>query len=797
MDSVLNDIRYAFRRLRMMPGLTVAIVATLTIGIGGVAATFSVVDAAVLKPLPFLDPASLVRLREVTPEGNPFSISEPDYLDLARRMRSVSALAAIKPLQLTLSGAGDPTRLDAAAVSSTLFPVLGIQPASGRVFVAEDEANGRRAPIALISDSLWRRRFGGDPAAVGSRVRLDSQPVTIVGILPAEAVFPAADVWIPLAASPTNDRTDKWLDVIGRLSAGVTLAQARGDGAMVIGGLATEHPELRGWTMRVEPIEDWLVGPGLRRMMWVLLGAVLALLALACANIAGLLMTRTPARRFEMGVRGALGAGRGRLVRQLVTENVLLAVIGGAIGLLASAWMITALSTLLADLLPLGRVARIDGRVIAVTALVICAATVLFGILPALQAAPEDVEAALRASRRGTTRQNRRWSSALVTIQVALAMVLLAGSSLLVGSFMRLSRVDPGFETTGVLTVPLTLPEQRYPERARTTFFDTVIADLTSLQGVDSVAATATNPFRQWGYANGVTPEERAANASPSGLMQAGWRSVTPGFFETMKVPVMAGRPFTAADRDGGVPVAIVSRGLASRLWPAADAVGHRVYWGGVDGQPRTIVGVVGDVRDVSLDAPVTPMLYVPYAQVPLEGMTLVIRTSGPVAGLTDAIKADIRRLDPMLPVDEIRLLEANRQHAVSGPRFRTVLLAVFGTLALVLAAVGLYGVIAFTVAQQTREIAIRIALGARPGQVSAMFFRTGVLLVAAGTAVGLFVSWIAAGVLQALLFETSARDPWAFMLASAVLIAVTLSASYLPAHRAARLEPMAALARE
>jgi putative ABC transport system permease protein len=560
--------------------------------------------------------------------------------------------------------------------------------------------------------------------------------------------------------------------------------------------MAAEHAELRGWSVRVESMEDWLVGPGLRRMVWVLFGAVVVLLSLACVNIAGLLMTRMPARRFEMGVRGALGAGQARLLRQLLTESVVLSVIGGALGLLAAAWMITALGALLADVLPLGRVARIDGRVLGLTALLVCAATLFFGMLPALQAARSDVQSALRSSGRGTTPQNRRWSSALVATQVALAMVLLAGSFLLIGSFVRLSRVDTGFATQGVLTVPLSLPGDRYPETARAVFFDTLLTNLSGLPGVEGAAATATNPFRQWGYANDVTPEERAADAPASGLLQAGWRSVTPAFFQTMQIPVLAGRPFTSADRDGGLPVAIISRGLAERLWPGQPAVGHRLFWGGVDGTPRTIVGVVGDVRDVRLDAEAPPTMYLPYAQVPLEGMTVVVRT-GADAGIADAIKREVRRLDPALPVDDVRPLEANRQYAVSAPRFRTVLLASFGIVALALSAIGLYGVVAFAVAQRTREIAIRIALGAQPSQVTGLFLRSGMLLVLLGAVAGLFLAWAGAGVLQALLYHTDARDPAAFAVAAALLASVTLVAGYLPARRAARLDPMTALAAE
>ena len=585
--------------------------------------------------------------------------------------------------------------------------------------------------------------------------------------------------------------------MIGRLAPGASVRAAGDEAASVTSALALEYPELQRWSARVEPLQDWILGPGLRRMAWVLLGAVATLLALACANIAGLLMARASTRRTEMGVRAALGAARSRLVRQLVTENLILGAIGGAAGLLTASWILAAVSALLQDVLPPGRVARLDARAMVATAGFMLASTVAFGLFPALHAARVNVEGALRAGSRGATPGNRRWSGLLVAVQVMLAMVLLVGSFLLADSFARLSRVNVGFDAGGVLTVPLSLPDQRYPEASRPAFFESAVARLQSVPGVESAAATATNPFRQWGFANDVTPEERAATAPPSGLVQAGWRSVTPGFFETLHVPMVRGRGFTAADRDGAPRVAIVSQSLAALLWPGQDAVGRRFYWGGVTGRTRTVVGIVGDIRDVRLDAPITPMLYLPYGQLPLGDMTLLVRTRATAVGVGEAIRRELHAMDSMLPVPEIRPLTANRSTAMSAPRFRTMMLAVFGLVALLLASVGLYGVVAFTVSQRTREIAIRVALGARPSQMTQLFFRRGAALAAIGSAIGLFVAWAAAGVLEALLFQTPSRDPRIFGLAAVVLAAVTLLASYLPARKAARLDPVRGLTRD
>ena len=796
MESLLQDVRYAIRRLRIGPGFTLAVVVTLAVGIGAAAATFSVVDAAVLRPLPFPEPDRIVRLRDIAPQGDPFSVSGPDYLDYAARLRTLSSVAAMRPVQLTLTGAGPAARIEAVAVTSTIFPILGIRAEHGRLFSADAERAGQPPSTLVISHSFWRQRFGGDPAAVGRTVNLDGRPATIAAVLPATATFPAAEIWVPLGLSAAADRTDRWLDVIGRLAPGATIEAARAEAATVASALAREQAERQGWTVRIEPVEDWLVGAGLRRMVWVLLAAVGALLALACANIAGLLMTRATGRRSEMGVRAALGAERKRLVQQLITENLLMGAIGGALGLLAASWMLTALSALLTDLLPLGRIAQIDARAIVATIAIMLVTTVGFGLAPALHGARADLQTALRLDARRSSPAGRRWSGVLVSVQVALAMVLLVGSFLLMGSFARLSNVETGFDAGNVLTAPVSLPEGRYPEDARAAFFDAALGRLSNLPGVESAAATATDPFRQWGYVNDVTPEDRAADAPASGLLQAGWRSVTPGFFKTLRIPLLQGRVFEASDRDGAPRVVVISQSLAARLWPAGNAIGQRLYWGGVGGRTRTVVGVVGDIRDVKLDAPVTPMLYLSYAQLPLDGMTLLVRTRPGVAGVAETIRTEIGAIDPALPI-EVRSLDANRLAAISAPRFRTVMIAAFGLVALLLAAIGLYGVVAFTVAQRAREIAIRVALGARPAQVIQLFFRRGLVLAAAGGAAGLFLAWASTGALQTLLFATDARDPRLFALAASLLTAVTLTASYLPARRAAELDPLVGLTRD
>jgi predicted permease len=796
-DSIVQDVRYAVRRLASAPAFTLVVVATLALGIGATAATFSIVDAAVLRPLPFPDADTLVRLRGVTPQGEPFSLSEPEYLDYARSMRSLSGIGAMKPITRTLTGVGDPIRLDGTAVSSTVFGVLGIRPALGRLFTEADDEPGIPGYPVVISHRLWQRRFGGDPGAIGRVIRLDDQSHAIVGVLDQSAAFPSGDLLVPLGASPAADRTDKWLDVVGRLAPGRSIEHARAEASALAANLARVHPESQGWGTQLVPLSDWLIGPGLRRMVWVLLGAVALLMALSCTNIASLLVTRAAGRRGEMAVRAAMGAERPRLVRQLMTESVVLAAFGGMLGVLVAHWTLAGLSTLLANLLPLDRVAHVDGRALAFSVAVAAASAIGFGLTPSLHATGVDLQTALKPAGRGSTPGGRRWADVLVSVQVALAMLLLVASLLLTSSFARLSRVDVGFDTQHVLTVPLDLPERTYPEPRRQAFFDQALTRVSSLPGVESTAATATDPFRQFGFANDVTPEDRAAEAPPSGFTQAGWRSVTPGFFRTLGVPLLSGRDFTSDDRDGAPRVAIVSRSLATRLWTDGNAVGRKIYWGGVGGRPRTIVGVVGDIRDVTIDADPIPTLYLSYEQLPLNAMTLIVRTRGEVSGTAAGIRRELRALDPALPVADVRPLEANRMAAISAPRLRMVLLGLFGTAALVLASIGLYGVVSFTVAERTREIAIRVAIGARPSQVAAIFLKRGVRLTLIGGAVGLISAWQLSGVLRSLLFRTDAHDPALFVLAAVALSAVALAASYLPARRAARLDPLAALSRE
>jgi predicted permease len=602
------------------------------------------------------------------------------------------------------------------------------------------------------------------------------------------------DVWLPLGANPAAERDDHALDLIGRVKPGVTLAQAEADLSRIAKELAAEHPRSNGgWGVRLASFSDWLHGASYRRTVLVLFGAVACLLLLACANVANLLVAQSIGREAEIGVRAVLGADRGRIVRQLFTESAVLALIGGAGGALLAWWGVSALRVLVPPGGPRLDELTLNTRVLAFALGIAAITAVLFGLVPALRAARVHLPGILSAgARAGGSVRGKRLRDALVVAQVGLAVVLLVGAGLMLTSFRRLADVDTGFAAEHVLTVPLQLPAH-FGER-QPAFVQELVARASALPGVQSAAVTITNPYRQWGYANDVTPAERAAIAPSSGLMVAGWRSVTPDFFRTLGVPLVRGRVFDDGDREGAEDVVVISASLARQLWPGEDAVGKGLYWGGTDGTPKRVVGVVGDVRDRALDAAPQPMLYLPYAQVYLSTATLLLRTDGSPANLGGAVRAIVWSIDPNLPVPEVTPLAQNREALAAGPRFRALLLVCFATIALLLAALGVYSVMAHAVAQRTREIGLRMALGARPAVVAREVLRRGLGLTAIGIALGLSASVAAGRVAASLLYETSPSDV-PTLAGVAVLVAVTaLAATWLPSRRATRVDPADAL---
>jgi predicted permease len=795
---MFDDLRHASRTLRRRPLLATVITLTLAVGIGGAAAVFSVVDAVVLRPLPFVDAERLLRVWEINPAGDRHSVSDAAFVTLAAQSTTMQPAAAYldEPAAAVLAGGGEPQQVRRAVVSARFAEVLGVAASVGRTFTADEDRPGAPARSVLLSDGLWRSRFNGASEVIGRAVSIDGEPFTVTGVMPPGFDFPGgADVWVPLGADPARD--GKSLAVIARLAAGATLQQATVDLTELTRRWAAANPEANaGWRAEAVPFRDWMISPRFRDATWMLLAAVTVLLLLACANVANLLVALAVSRQGEMRVRLALGGGRARIVRQLLTESALLATAGTVTGVLLAVWSIDAIRGLGAEMLPRLEQVRLDVRVLMFAGAAGALSCFVFGLVPALFASRINLRAAADEGVRYTARSTRV-RHGLVVAEVALAMLLMIGAGLLGNSFVRLLNVDPGFEVNAALAMPIEHRSLRYPESRVADFYRDLIDRLRSMPGVTAAGATTTNPLRQFGFSNSVTPEERAAEAPPSGLLQAGWRSVTPGLFDAMGIPILAGRPFTDGDRDGAQSVAIASATLAQRLWPGESPVGKRIFWGGTTGRTRTIVGVAADVRDLQLDAQPRPLLYVPHAQVDVPLLTVVIRTAAPAEQMAPAIREALRAVDGGLPAPPIYPLTESRDRATMTPRFSVSLLAAFATIALVLAVTGVYAMLAFIVSERRREMAVRVALGASASHVARLVLHSGLRLSAIGAALGIATAAGGTRLLRSLLYGVEPTDPLTFAAAAASLAAAAAVASYLPARQAARLDAAAVLKRD
>jgi putative ABC transport system permease protein len=790
-SELRQDLGYALRQMWKAPVFTLIAVLTLALGIGATTAIFSVVDAVVLRPLPFPEPDRLMRLWEKNPQTDQFSVSDPNFLDWRQANRSFVDMAAIRFTTPSLVGDGEPVRLTAAAVTASLFPVLGAKPALGRTFLPEEDRPGGATQVAVLSHRLWQSRFGADPGIVGRSLRLEGRSYTVIGVMPAGFAFPAwAELWIPLAPDAAASRTDKWLDVVARLKPGVTVEQASADLDAVARRLVERYPDSnRDWGVRIVPFQEWMVGPQVTQTMLVLFSAVGLLLLMACVNVSNLLLARATIRGREMGLRSALGAGRARLIRQLLTESVLLAACGALAGLGVAHGAMRLLRAFGPADVPRLNEVSLDGRVLAFTLGTALVTGLLFGLAPALQASRTDLYALLQQGGRAALAAGRRLRDALVVGELAMAMMLLIGAGLMIGSFLRLQRADTGFDPEGVLTVQLELPEQEYPQERRHLFFSAALARISGLPGVRAAGATNTAPFGSFQPTIEFVVEGREARG-PEDFQSADWRSVTPGFFRALGIPLLRGRLLTEADRVGAQEVVVISQTMADRLWPGEDPVGRRIRWGGEDGGALTVVGVVGDVRDLDIAEDSRQILFLPYQQIPWPQMTLLIKTAGPQAGLAAAIRREIRTLDGSLPIPEVRPLRQSISDAVAAPRFRMLLFGIFAAVALVLATVGVYGVMMFTVAQRTREIGVRLALGARPWSVVRMVLRRGLLLTLLGVGLGWAGAFGLTRFLASLLYGTAPTDAATFAAVALLLAGVATAAGYLPARRAAAIDP-------
>ncbi|MFL5292286.1 MAG: ABC transporter permease [Myxococcales bacterium] len=803
---IATDLRHAARLLARSPGTTAVAALALAAGIGATAAIGSVVRATLLDPMDIQEPSRLLVLWETNPARGQLEVelSYPDYESWRDRARGFSGVAGMMSTNFDATLAGEePMRIEAIAVSGNFFSVLGAKAALGRTLGPDDDRP--HAPTAgVISHSLWQRRFGRDPSVLGRAVTIDGQPLTIVGVMPPEFGFPrGAQLWAPLDNDPQawmKDRAFRVLTAVGRLSPGVTEQVAIEDLQSLAAQLAAEYPkENAGYGAHAVSFEQYVFGKA-RASLWILWGAVALLLLIACANVANVMLARGAARRREMGIRLALGSSRGQLVGQLLTESVLLAVLGGTLGI-AVAWAsVHAVTALAPQDVPRIADARLDGGTLVLASALSIASALLFGLIPALQASGVSLHESLQEGghRAAGGPRAKRLRGALVIAEVALAVALVAAAGVLVRSFRKMSNVDPGYRTDNVLSVRLSLPD-RYPDRPRrVAFYDELLRRVRALPGVESAAAVLMRPLSGtvgWDYPFVIENQDPAdATKNPYSNFEA----VSPDYFRTLGMKLLGGRDFDLRDGATAEKVVIVGESVARRYWPGQDAVGKRLRFGkpGQDSPWRTVIGVVKDARYREWEG-VRPDIYAPLSQEAEFRTDLVIRTSVPPLSLGPAVRRELLALDKDLAVAEMTTLADVVDSALARPRANAVLLSAFGALALLLAALGIYGVMAVSVEQRTQELGIRLALGAQRSRVLRDVIAEALKLSVVGLVIGLLVTSAGARVLQSQLFEMEAIDPAALTVACLALLAAALGAAWIPALRATRVDPATALRAE
>jgi putative ABC transport system permease protein len=800
---MINDLRYAFRQLMKSPGFAAVTILTLALGIGACTAIFSVVNAVLLRPLDYPDPARLVIIRETQlPDFPEFSVSPPNYLDWEKQTKSFENLAAYSGARVNLTGEGEPQQLIGIKATAHYFDVYGIKPALGRTFLPEEDAPGKNH-VVVLSYPFWQRVFGGAADVVGRAVQLSGEPYTVVGVAPRGfGLASKVDAWMPMAFEPKETANDNrgahYLNVAGRLRPGVTVAQAEAELRVLAAQLATQYPDSnKGWGIFMMPLQDYSVRD-VRTVLYTLLGAVGCVLLIACANIANLLLARATARHREISIRAALGASRARLVRQLLTESVLLALCGGLAGILLARWGLDALLALAPANLPRVTDIHLDAGVLVFSLALSVITGLVFGIAPAWLAARADVNEALKQGSRGSTEggARRRLRSALVVIEVTFALMLLGGAGLLARSFMQLAHVDPGFTPENATVLRLSLPQKKYalPEQ-QTAFADALLERMKTLPGVQAAGLTHSMPLVS-DYVLGFNIEGRPAIA-PSDLPNTNYYAVTPEYFRAMGIRLVRGRVFTARDDAKAPRVAIINETMARQHFPNEDPIGKRINITNGPDTWREIIGIVGDIKQYGVDKATSNQSYEPFAQVPFSSLNVVIRTSGPPAALLGAIRPTVYAVDKDQPIGTIRPLEEIMADSIARQRFAMTLLTVFSLVALVIAAVGIYGVMAYSVVQRTGEFGIRMALGAQQRDVLRLVLAQGGKLVGLGLLIGLAATLAASRAMGSMLFNTSAQDPLTLGAITLLLGAVALVACLLPANRATKVNPIEALRAE
>ncbi len=810
MSGFLEDLRYALRQLRKSPGFTAVAVTTLALGIGANTAIFSIVNAVLLQAFSYPDPNQLVLIFNA-PLNQPDALSAISYRDftLCREQNGVfSEMAGNSFHDLTLTGAGEPSIVNTADVTPQIFPLLRAKPLAGRTLLAEDGKEGA-APVAVVSENLWHSRFSSDPALIGRSITLDMRSFTVVGILPAGFRYPDGaprqDVWIPVAQDPLfgprlSQPGSRVLAGIGRLKPGVSLAQAQAEMNTLGTRLAREFPaEDSGLTFRIEPYRQFVVG-NVKSPLLILLGAVGLVLLIACANIANLLLSRATFRAREMAVRIALGAGRTRIVRQLLTESALLGLLGGAAGVLLAEWGVWGLRPFLTSEILINSV-QVGGSVLLFALGLSLAAALAFGLAPAILATPSNLQANIKeGGERTGQRGGQQVRSVLAIAEVSLAMVLLVAGGLLIRSFGLVTSVNPGFDPNNVIEAEVSLPQFQYATPLQwTAFSNELLAHLQAQPGLQDSALAAPLPMDRQGEATFTLSIVGNPPLPPGKFPTADYATVSPDYFRVMRIPLLRGRFFSDQDSPSTPNVAIISETLARRYFPNEDPLGRQMRFGfPPNGNvPREIVGIVGDVRDVALSRKPGPAMYVPFAQAPLYGGEVVVRSSLSASSVAAGIRQAVRSIDKNLPVTDIESLNDALGRSISQERLRTFLLGSFSAIALVLAAVGIFGVISYSASQRTHEIGIRIALGAGRRDVLRLILGQGTKLTLSGLGIGLVAAFLLTRLMASLLYSVSATDPVTFASVAVILLSAALTACYIPARRAMRVDPVVALRHE
>jgi putative ABC transport system permease protein len=804
MESILQDIRQSFRTMREKLGFTLVVVLSLALGIGATTAIFSIVNNLLLRPLPFEDGERVVRVRDVLykagDEPRLVGMTASNFIALRNQTQSFADVGAQDYGSFNLVTTGQAERIEGAYITANVLPLLGIEPVLGRGFTPEEDRSGARARVVLLGNDVWRRLFGGDPQVLGRQIRLNDEQYTVIGVMPPAYKFPYdAELWVPIGLEASAAGPQHYLYTVARLKPGVSEEQAQRELDIIADRLAQEFPDTNaGWDFLIVPVREDLTEDMQSKLLVALLAASGFLLLIACANVANMMLARSLEQGRDIAIRAALGASRGRLVRQLVTHGLLLALLSGALGILLSRWISRPLVALspMSGMSPFLQEVEMDHRILGFTLLVSLVVGVGFSLVPALKTSRPDLQRSLKEESRSTSSSGgRRLLNTFVVLEVALAVLLLIGAGLTIRSFQRLLQVEAGFPTENLLTLHVALPESKFPEHAqRLAFLDRALQQIRGLPGVTSADVTSTFVLDNARVASQLTLEDRPATGEDEVLM-TNHRVVGPRYIETAGIPLLQGRRLTEQDRENGVPVVVVSRTFADTYWPGQNPLGKRVKRGGATSELPwlTVVGVVGDVID---NGDLEPSWYVPMAQgpFPFENVTLTVRTSTTPQSLVAPIREAVLSVDREQPIYDVATADEKILESYGEQRFSMFLFTMFAGLGLVLAMVGIYGILSYSVVQQRREMGLRMALGAQPGHILKTVLRQGLVLAVFGVAVGLVAAFILTRFLASMLHEISPTDPSTYLAIALISVAVALIASYLPARRATKVDPLTVL---